>query len=78
MPGQLCSGHAIKNADLVNSKAYCEGRKALYDSWPGAGFNPHADGSDARIAWRAGFDSVSAPTDPALPRDCCALPARSL
>lgn len=78
MPGQLCSGHEVKNADLVNSKAYCEGRQALYDSWPGAFQNPHAQGSDANIAWKAGFDSVSAPTDPIGPQDCCALPARSL
>ena len=76
MPGQLCSGHAIKNADLVNSKAYCEGRRALYASWPGAAANPHQVDSDARIAWKAGFDSVSDPSDPADPRDCCADPAR--
>ena len=72
MPGQLCIGHEVKNAVLKNSKAYCEGRTAGRDGIHPEN-NPHADDSDASIAWLRGmgswFVAAEGPT-----QDCCDLP----
>ena len=78
MAGKLCNGVSGYSAgELMNSKAYCEGRKAKYDNWPSAATNPHLSGSETNVCWEAGYDSVSNPGDPAEPgRDCCAQPAR--
>ena len=77
MSGKLCMGNNDVPNDVALSKAYCEGRKAQYDSYPGAAQNPHPAGTAANLAWKRGLDSVSSPTDPVGPRDCCALPARA-
>jgi beta-lactam-binding protein with PASTA domain len=53
MPGQLVDGVAgTRESNLVNAKAYCEGRQAK--AWTEA-TNPHVSGSEAFTAWAAGY-----------------------
>ena len=53
MPGKLADGlTATRDATLMNSKAYCEGRQAkVY----GPAINPHPPNSEAASAWAAGY-----------------------
>lgn len=75
MAGQKCMGQGPldnKNAKIKNSTAYCEGRKAGIENWPGASQNPHPAGSETNVAWKAGLDSYSGPGGTPGPVDCCA------
>ena len=52
MPGALDEGvSALRNANIVNSKAYCEG---LQEKQYSNTTNPHVSGSEAHTAWAAG------------------------
>lgn len=78
MAGQLCSGSALKNAKVKDSKAYCEGMQ-----WRAQGTalaypvtdNPHAVESDAYTAWAAGWtfadDAAGGPIDTTA--TCCQI-----
>lgn len=70
MPGQLCDGSAKRQANVKNSKAFCEGYAARTVSTTPT--NPHAAGSDCNVAFAAGVtakaDELTADAD----RGCCA------
>ena len=56
---------------LLDSKAYCEGRAYAVGGGLKAD-NPHEAGSFAAEAWDLGHDSYAAGVGSPLPRDCCA------
>lgn len=79
MPGDLCDGHANRNGKVKDSKAYCEGM-----SYRASGIgtdvpvtdNPHEAGSDAWVAWLAGWNAADAYADGVMPVDamgCCSV-----
>jgi len=59
----MCDGSSLKNANSVNSKAYCEGMAyrttGLQPDVPITD-NPHAAGSDAANAWDKGWTVADA------------------
>lgn len=58
MPGKLEDGiTGTYDANIVNSKAFCEGRQAkVYAD----NVNPHVSGSEAGNAWAAGYALTAA------------------
>ena len=81
MPGMLCDGSDLKTAKVKDSKAYCEGM-AYRQSGIGTDVpvtdNPHQAGSDAWVAWLAGWNAADAYSDGVMPRDamgCCIIPS---
>jgi hypothetical protein len=70
MPGQLCSGTTVKNANVKDSKAYCEGYLARTQSVTPT--NPHAAGSSCADAFDAGADAKANEASTDAARGCCA------
>ena len=79
MSGQLCSGHALKNGVPNNSKAYCEG---MAHRATGTALeapvtdNPHIAGSDAAVAWAAGWtvaDDAAGGAIATADQGCCVV-----
>ena len=72
MSGKQCIGTNTVPNDPALSKAYCEGRIAAIQGWPGAVQNPHPDGTPANEVWARGMMSYNGPSGDPLPVDCCA------
>lgn len=81
MPGQLCDGHALRTAKSKDSKAYCAGmayRASGYGDAVPVTDNPHESGSDAAVAWAAGWDAADAKVGGTMTQaemGCCSVVA---
>ena len=81
MPGQLCSGNstAVKNANVKDSKAFCEGMAYRQGGTAAARpvtDNPHAGGS-AKDAWADGWEIADVAAGGSITQadmGCCAIP----
>ena len=81
MAGQLCAGstQTTKNADPVNSKAFCEGMAyRASDTALNAPVtdNPHEANSDASVSWIDGWDVAEAAAGGNIGKAeaaCCAM-----
>ena len=70
MAGQLCAGTAVKNANVKDSKAYCEGYLARTASTTPT--NPHAAGSSCNVAFSAGAAAKLGEASTDADKGCCA------
>lgn len=81
MAGQMCAGSTqpIKNGELRNSKAFCEGMAyRASDTALNAPVtdNPHVANSDASVSWIDGWtvaDDAAGSTISAADAGCCAM-----
>lgn len=80
MPGLLCTGATLKDANVKNSKAYCEGmayRQSDTALNAPKEDNPHAAGSDASDAWDTGWGVADAAAGGNMSKadlGCCSVP----